>query len=97
MRIKTLIFLAALVTSTILSNIAQAGCKRSYVCDDWGNNCRYQDICDSSFDLPSTNLAPLPPIHNPGLKPLPSISLPPLGTSKCEYKVVNGYWQNVCY
>jgi len=31
------------------------------------------------------------------LKPLPSLALPPLGASKCEYKQVNGHWQNVCH
>jgi len=76
---------------------AEARCVKSHVCDNWGNNCRYQDVCDSSLDLPSTNLQPLPPVRSPGLKPLPSTELPPLGTSRCEYKVVNGHWQNVCY
>jgi hypothetical protein len=31
------------------------------------------------------------------LKPLPSLALPPLGSSKCEYMQVNGRWQNVCH
>lgn len=74
-----------------------AKCTKSYVCDDWGRHCHYEDICDSTLDLPSTNLPPLPPIKDPGLKPLPSIELPPLGTSRCEQKVVNGHWQEVCY
>lgn len=75
---------------------AFAECRSSYVCDDWGNNCRYMDICDDSLDLPSMNLDPLPFLPSMKLKPLPSIDLPPLGTSKCEYKQVNGRWQNIC-
>ena len=77
--------------------IASAECRSSNVCDDYGNNCRAQDICDSTLDLPSTNLPPLQPLPTRELKPLPSLDLPPLGTSKCEYMQVNGRWQNVCH
>lgn len=82
---------------TLLSSIVSAECRRSYVCDDWGNNCRYMDICDDSLDLPSVDLNPLPSLPSIELKPLPSLELPPIGTSKCEYKQVNGRWQNVCW
>ena len=85
-----------LLVISLCSTTAEARCVKSYVCDDWGSNCHYQDICDSSIDLPSINLPPLPSVRNPGLKPLASVQLPPLGTSECEQKVVNGYWKNVC-
>lgn len=75
---------------------AEAKCRKSQVCDDYGMNCRVQDICDSTLDLPSVEIEPLKPLPSTDLKPLPSVSLPPLGTTKCEYKQVNGRWQNVC-
>jgi hypothetical protein len=29
-------------------------------------------------------------------KPLPSLRVPPIGTTQCDYMQVNGRWQNVC-
>lgn len=84
------------LTILVISANVYAECRRSYVCDDWGSNCRYMDICDDSLDLPSVGLNPLPSLPTSDLKPLPSVDLPPLGTSNCEYKQVNGLWQNVC-
>ena len=91
---KLLFFILAMVTFTANS---YAECRRSYVCDDWGNNCQYMDVCDDVLDLPSVGLDPLPPPPTIDLKPLPSLELPPLGTSNCEYMQVNGQWQNVCW
>lgn len=76
---------------------AHAECRRASVCDDYGQNCHYQDVCDNKLDLPSTGLNPLPSLPSIQLKPLPSMELPPLGTSKCDYQQVNGQWQNICY
>ena len=84
------------ITLLAISTMSYAMCRKSNVCDDYGHNCRVQDICDSSLDLPSVGLAPLT-LPTMELKPLPSLALPPLGTSKCEYKQVNGHWQNVCH
>lgn len=80
----------------LFSPSAYSACRKSYVCDDWGKNCRYMDICDNSLDLPSINVPPIPSLPSLELKPLPSLNLPPIGTSKCEYKQVNGHWQNIC-
>jgi hypothetical protein len=91
---KKLLLVIALLA---LSTISYAMCRKSNVCDDYGHNCRVQDICDSNLDLPSVGLAPLTPLPTMELKPLPSLALPPLGSSKCEYKQVNGRWQNVCH
>jgi hypothetical protein len=85
------------ITLLAISTMSYAMCRKSNVCDDYGHNCRVQDICDSNLDLPSTGLAPLTPLPSLELKPLPSLALPPLGTSKCEYMQVNGRWQNVCH
>lgn len=79
-----------------ISSIAEAKCRKSQVCDDHGMNCRVQDVCDSTLDLPSVELAPLRPLSSTQLKPLPSVDLPPLGASKCQYMQVNGRWQNIC-
>lgn len=75
---------------------ADAACRKSQVCDDYGRNCRVMDVCDSTMDLPSVGLAPLRPLPSMELKPLPSMQLPPLGTSRCQYMQVNGRWQNIC-
>ena len=84
------------ISAMAVSGVVEAKCRKSQVCDDFGRNCRVQDICDSTLDLPSVELAPLRPLPSTQLKPLPSVGVPPLGTSKCEYKQVNGHWQNVC-
>lgn len=89
--------LIAMLLSSSYSMTVLAQCRSSNVCDNYGNNCRVQDICDSTLDLPSTNLPPLQPLPSMELKPLPSLALPPIGTSKCEYVQVNGQWQNICH
>lgn len=86
----------AVSVASIFAPTAYAECVRASVCDDYGQNCRYQDVCDTKLDLPSVGLNPLPALPSMQLKPLPSMELPPLGTTKCEYKQVNGQWQNIC-
>ncbi len=91
MRYRSLAAFACVIASTS----SHAECRKAQVCDDSGMNCRVQDICDSTLDLPSVELPPLKPLPSTELKPLPSLDLPPLGTTKCEYKQVNGQWQNI--
>ncbi len=43
---------------SLLALTVQAECRSSYVCDDWGGNCGYVDVCDNSLDLPSSNINP---------------------------------------
>jgi len=88
---KTILFLSFF----LFSNLASAYCTKSYVCN--GGNCGYIDVCDSTLDLPSTNIQPIQPLPSIELEPLPSLELPPIGTTQCEYMQVNGNWQNVCY
>jgi len=94
---KTMLYLSFLAVFFISSSTVFAECRKSHVCDGNGQNCRYQDICSSTLDLPSVGLNPLPPLPTMELKPLPSLALPPLGTSRCEYMQVNGHWQNICH
>ncbi|MBB3062014.1 hypothetical protein FHS09_002858 [Microbulbifer rhizosphaerae] len=89
-------FLAIVVASFCVITTAGAECRKAQVCDDYGRNCQVRQICDSTLDLPSIEVDPLKPLPSTDLKPLPSLELPPLGTTKCEYKQVNGHWQNVC-
>ena len=91
------VVLVVSVVASICVSTAHADCRRASVCDEYGQNCRYQDVCDSALDLPSVGLNPLPVLPSVELKPLPSMELPPLGTSKCEYQQVNGQWQNICH
>lgn len=93
-RAMNLLFVLALLATA--PRFSEAVCKKSQVCDDYGMNCQVQDVCDSSLDLPSVELVPLTSLPSTELKPLPSVSLPPLGTTQCQYMQVNGQWQNVC-
>lgn len=95
-KLSQVVFIISIVAS-IFASTARAECRRTSVCDNYGQNCRYQDVCDNKLDLPSIGLNPLPSLPSTELKPLPSIELPPLGTSKCEYHQVNGQWQNICH
>ena len=92
-KIKLFVFL---ITTISVITVAEARCRKVQVCNDFGMNCKVKQLCESSLDLPSIELAPLQPLPSTRLKPLPSVSLPPLGTSKCEHKQVNGFWQNIC-
>lgn len=75
---------------------AVAECRKAHVCDDYGMNCRIQQVCDSNLDLPSIEVDPIRPLPSMQVKPLPSMELPPLGTSRCQLRQVNGMWQNIC-
>ena len=92
----TIKLLVLVVMSIGIATIVEAKCRKAQVCNDYGMNCKIKQVCGSSLDLPSVELAPLRSLPSTRLKPLPSVSLPPLGTSKCEYKQVNGHWRNVC-
>jgi len=85
-----------MVSAFSISTTVEAKCRKAHICDDYGQNCKVQQICDSQLDLPSIEVAPIKPLPSTNLKPLPSAGLPPLGTTKCQYKQVNGVWQNVC-
>ena len=89
-------YILMFVSIFCFSSIVEASCRKAQVCDDFGWNCTVKQICDSSLDLPSIDLDPLKPLPSTDLKPLPSLDLPPLGSTKCEYRQVNGYWQNIC-
>lgn len=94
---KAILFVSVLTAFVMSSTASFAECRKSHVCDGNGQNCRYQDVCSSKLDLPSVGLNPLTPLPPMDLKPLPSLALPPLGTSRCEYLQVNGRWQNICH
>lgn len=85
-----------MLLTLLLSGYTQGDCQMSYVCHDYGSDCEYIDICDDALDLPSVDVPPLPALPSTDMKPLPSLDLPPLGTGECEYKQVDGEWQNVC-
>ena len=54
--------------ASIFTSIAFAECRRAEVCDGYGKNCRYRDVCDSTMDLPSIGINPLPSIRSPAIK-----------------------------
>jgi hypothetical protein len=53
-----------------------------------------QQICNSTLDLPAINNPGIQPIQQPRIKPIESLSLPPLGTTRCSTQQVyeNGRW-----
>ena len=96
MKTKLKVILITILT-LFYFNVAYSVCKKSYVCDDYGMNCQYMDVCEDQLDLPSIEIDPLPSFPSLEIKPLPSLELPPLGTSQCEYMQVNGEWKNICW
>ena len=96
MKTKLKVILITILT-LFYFNVAYSVCKKSYVCDDYGMNCQYMDVCEDQLDLPSIEINPLPSFPSLEIKPLPSLELPPLGTSQCEYMQVNGVWKNICW
>ena len=94
---KTKLIVILITTLTLLYfNIAYSKCKKSWVCDDYGMNCKIMDVCDNSLDLPSIDIRPLYPLPSTKIKPLPSLKIPPIGTKKCRWMQVNGQWKNIC-
>lgn len=80
---------------SLLSFNAYATCQQSYVC--YKGHCRYIDVCETTLDLPSTNVRPIESLPTLEIEPLPSLELPPIGTTSCQYMQVNGHWKNICY
>jgi len=89
--------LLVVLVSLLFPVAVSAECISSQICDDFGQNCRVRDLCSSITDLPSTNMPLIQPLPSTELKPLPALTLPPLGTSNCQYMQVNGKWRNVCH
>lgn len=74
---------------------ARAKCREVEICDDYGE-CQYAEVCDNSWDVPATNIA-IPHVRQDlAVQPLPSLELPPAGSSGCRQALVNGYWRSVC-
>lgn len=94
MRIFTTV--AGLIIGLVIAIPAAAECVKSEVCDDDGQNCQVQDVCDDVLDLPSVELAPRPAMPSIDLNAGPSVGRARLGTSNCKYRQVDGRWQNVC-
>ena len=79
------------------ASTANAQCRQSQVCDDYGQRCRIVQICRNAIDMPDyINPPQAPQIPRYEMKPLPSFEMPPLGTTECKYMLVNGRWQSVC-
>ena len=58
-------------------------------------------LCSSTLDIAPPCIG-ICPIVNPSIKPLPSLNMPPVGTSKCDWKQVYNEatrryeWVEVC-
>ena len=74
-----LILAAALLAASV--GAAQAACS----CQCVGGT--MQPICSNTFEIPPPCIG-ICPIAPPVIPPLPSLNLPPLGTSQCQYEQV---------
>ena len=88
---KYLILALALVSIN-----ASAACRNIWVDHDYNTSTPaiQKTVCDSALDLPSTNLPGIRPIQRPQIKPIDSLGLPPLGTTRCRNESVyeGGQW-----
>jgi len=72
---KSLILVSLMVYAFSISTMVEAKCRKAHVCDDYGQNCKMRQICDSQLDLPSIEVTPIKPLPSTNLKPLPSVKL----------------------
>ena len=90
---SVLIFIAILSYSKIVHADCYCACMN-------GEN---QPFCDSTLDLPPLCPSRVCQIETPSIEPLPSLDLPPIGTTYCQQEqVYDDYegryvWRNVCY
>ncbi len=88
---KSLLYIALL----FVANNAFASCRCACV------NGSMQSLCTSSLDIPAMCMG-MCPMTPPSIQPLPSLQLPPLGTSQCTQKQVFNQaagryeWRSVC-
>jgi len=78
----------------IFSQLANADCSCECI------NGRVQAVCSSTLDLKPICSPRICPILTPGIRPLPSLRVPPIGTTSCRKEQVwNGYryvWREYC-
>lgn len=95
---KKIIYIVFFVVAVLVfdsNQEAEAACR--CVCVDGVK----QNLCSSALDIkvPCIGICPIKP---PGIAPLPSLKLPPLGTTSCrQAQVYNSYtqryeWRRVC-
>lgn len=83
------------LVSMLFAIPSYAVCHKQQVCDGMGN-CEIEDICQSTLDLPSVEVDPIMRPYAPSIQPIQMPIIPPIGTTSCRLRQVNGYWQNVC-
>lgn len=93
---RTILIVAAVVGAAMVAAPAAASCSCECV------NGRSQSVCQSPIDLPAMCGVQMCPMTPPAMAPLPSMKLPPLGTSECHpAQVLNPethlyVWETVC-
>jgi hypothetical protein len=94
MILGTVLFTAAIAFAP---SAADAGCRCACV------NGEVRALCSSTIDLEPICPPRICPLVPPAIEPLPSLRLPPLGTSECRMaQVLNPWsrryeWKEVCH
>ena len=87
-----------LLTAALIAFASTASAERACRCV----NGKMRALCTSSIDLRPICPAKLCPRAPARLKPLPSLAIPPIGTTRCRQKqVLSPYtgryeWRNIC-
>ena len=94
---RIIVIISLLFISININSTSYAACTCECV------NGQVEAICSNSMDLRPLCGPRLCPLVNPSIKPLDSLTLPPLGTSNCtNMQVYNSYtyqyeWEEMCY
>jgi len=80
------IILLALLALLFLPLTAQAACKYVWIDHDFDTSTPaiQKQVCDNTFDVPAIPNPSITPLQQPQIQPIPSIGIPPIGTSNCE-------------
>ena len=85
-----------IIALALVSINAQADCRKVWVDHDYNASTPpvVKQVCDSSLDIDGINLPGIQPIQRLQIKPIESLGIPPLGTTRCRNESVyeGGQW-----
>ena len=88
-----------LVALILVSVNSAAECRVHWVDHDYNASTLaiQKQVCDSTLDIPGINLPGVRPIQEPQIKPIESLDIPPIGTTRCRTESVydDGEWVDI--